>query len=276
MPSRSDSARADASSWKFPLLLGLVVLFHGVVVCPAQTCKPPDRTQSLSTDRPSVTNASTTVPCRTLLFENGFNETAASGQRTWDLPQTLLRFGATTTTELRFTVPDYYWHLPTGSASATGLSDLAVGLKQQLGPTHGFDVSAMATLSLPTGAAAPSSHGYDLTLQLPWSRKLSTNWTSAGMFTVAWPTQNGNHNTTGQVTALFDRQLTKTCDTFAEYAGTFPGSGGPQHLVDFGAIYKPTNNQQLDVRGGLGLSAATLDHFVGAGYSFRFDFYRGR
>ena len=162
----------------------------------------------------------------------------------------------------------------TGSSSATGAGDLNIGVKQQLGPRHGFDVSAMATLSLPTGAQSLTSHGYDATLQAPWSRKLSTNWTAAGMFTVAWPTQNGQHNVTGQVTALFDRQLTKALDGFAEYEGTFPGHGGPQHIVDFGTSYKLNNNQQLDLRGGLGFSAASLDHFVGAGYSFRFNLYR--
>ena len=253
---------------------GLGVLQLGMV-CAAQVCKAPDASQAISTDRPSFTNASTTVPCRTLQFENGLNETAVQGQRSWDLPQTSLRFGATTKTELRFAAPDYFWNAATGSSFATGLGDLAVGVKQQLGPVRGFDVSAMATLSLPTGAQAVSSHGYDVTLQLPWSHKLSSTWTTAGMFTVAWPTQNGQHDVTGQADVLFDRALTKAWDGFAEYAGTFPGSGGPQHVVNFGMTYKLTNNQQVDVRGGLGLSAAALDHFVGAGYSFRFDLYRG-
>ena len=90
------------------------------------------------------------------------------------------------------------------------------------------------------------------------------------MFSVAWPTQNGTHNVTGQFTGLFDRAFTKSWDGFAEYAGTFPGHGGPQHVVDFGTTYKIDSNQQVDVRGGVGLSAAAIYHFIGAGYSFRF------
>ena len=251
--------------------LALVSARSAVLVSAAQICKPSDPSQSISTDRPSFTNASTTVPCRTLQFENGLNETAVQGQRSWDLPQTVLRFGATTRTELRFTAPDYYWNTASGNTFATGLGDLSIGLKQQLGPVHGFDLAAMATLSLPTGAQSVSSHGYDATLQLPWSHKLPGSLTAEGMFSIAWPTQNGRHNVTGQFTGLIDRQLTKSWDGFVEYAGTFPGQGGPQHILDFGSTYKLSSNQQVDVHGGLGLSDAASNRFIGAGYSFRFN-----
>ena len=261
-------------------ILGVVlcggILPDVVPVSAAQACKPPDPSQSISTDRPTYTNASTTVPCRTLQFENGIDETAVQGQRSWDLPATVARFGATTKTELRFTAPDYFWNTASGSMFATGMGDLAVGVKQQLGPVYGFDLAAIGTVSFPTGAQSVSSHGYDVTLQVPWSHKLPNNWTAEGMFSVAWPTQNGKHNATGQATAVFDRALTKTLDGFVEYAGTFPSAGGPQHIVDFGGTYKVTRNQQVDLHGGVGLSAAAVDHVVGAGYSVRFDLYRGR
>jgi hypothetical protein len=275
MPFTLLRARADAGRHALIALPALIVLGGGVIGG-AQVCKAPNNSQSISTDRPSFTNASTTVPCRTLQFENGFNETAVQGQRSWDLPQTLVRVGVTTNSELRFTAPDYYWNAQAGISFATGIGDLAIGVKQHLGAVHGFDVSAMGTLSFPTGARSVSSHGYDATLQLPWSHSLPSKWTVAGMFTVSWPTQNGQHNVTGQVTALFDRQFTKSWDGFAEYAGTFPGHGGPQHIVDLGTTYKLTNNQQVDFRAGFGLSASSLDHYIGGGYSFRFNFYQRR
>ena len=146
----------------------------------AQLCKPRDPGQSISTDRPSFTNSSTTVPCRTLQFENGFNETAVQGQRGWDLPQTSVRFGALTRTELRLTAPDYFFDTQTPSSFATGLGDLSAGVKQQLGPIHGFDLAAIASLSFPSGSQAISSHGYDTNLQLSWSRKVLGSWTAEG------------------------------------------------------------------------------------------------
>jgi hypothetical protein len=220
----------------------------------------------ISTDRPAVTDSSVVVPLGSLQVENGFADTASRGQTTFDSPETLLRLGVASNTEVRLTLPDYFG--VTGMSS--GFGDLTVGMKQQLGPTAGgFDVSLVVSLSLPTGARAISSHGYDPSVQLPWSRALSSNWTAAGMLSVYWPTQQGRRNVTGETTFLIDRQLTKTWDAFIEYAGDFVEEGGPRHLVHIGTAYKPTPRQQLDVHVGVGLSSAAVDHFVGVGYSFR-------
>jgi hypothetical protein len=145
---------------------------------------------------------------------------------------------------------DSSWLLYVPPGMTSGFGNLAAGMKQQLGPTPGgFDVSVVLSLSLPAGASAISSHGYDLFVQLPWSRALSSNWTAAGMLSVYWPTQPGGRNVTGETTFLMDRQLTKTWDAFVEYAGDFPEQGGPRHLVHFGTAYKPTPHQQLADRG---------------------------
>jgi hypothetical protein len=60
-------------------------------------------------------------------------------------------------------------------------------------------------------------------------------------------------------------------DAFVEYVGDFPERGGPRHLLHFGTAFKLTNRQQLDFHFGVGLSSAAVDHFIGIGYSFRFQ-----
>jgi hypothetical protein len=210
------------------------------------------------------------VPAGSLQMENGFLETGSQGQSVLDGPESLIRFGIAQRTELRFTVPDYVHNLSAGGSS--GFDDFAFGVKQQLGPTLGkFDVSVILFLSFPTGANPVSSGGYDPGLQVPWSRALSTNWTAAGMFSVYWPTQGRARNATGESTFLLDRQLTKPWDTFVEYAGDFPEVGGPRHLLHFGTALKITEQQQIDFHVGVGLSSAAVDHFIGIGYSFRFQ-----
>lgn len=222
----------------------------------------------IATDRPAVTDSSVVVPAGSLQAENGLTDTVSQGQRTLDRPETLLRFGLASKTEFRFTAPDYFG----GSNQPSGLGDLAVGIKQQLGPTPGgFDVSLVVALSLPTGANAISSHGYDPFVQAPWSRSLSSNWTAAGMLSVYFPTAGSRRNVTGETTFLFDRQLTKAWDAFIEYAGDFPEVGGPRHLIHFGTAWKPTLRQQLDLHFGKGLSTATVDRFLGVGYSVRWQ-----
>jgi hypothetical protein len=206
------------------------------------------------------------VPNGALQVENGIQLTTAGGQR-FDGPESLVVFGLTDATELRFTVPDYNF-----ASFASGFGDLALGVKQQIEHIpSGFDASLILSLSFPTGAPAESSHGYDPSLQLPWSQKLSENWTAAGMLSLYWPTQSGVRNLTGESTFLFDRQLTGPWDAFVEYAGDFPERGGPRHLLHFGTSYKLGLNQQLDLHVGVGLSRAAVDHFIGVGYSLRFQ-----
>ena len=260
MPSRSS-----------PLLL--LLLATAVHSANAQKCGA-NAQSTIATDRPQITNSSVVVPCGSLQFENGFEETSNGGRRGYDLPETSIRLGVAGKSELRVAVPDYFYNDDTGSAFSNGFGDLVLGLKQQLGPAHGFDVSLIPSLSLPLGAAAISSHGYDVALQLPWSRSLSKNWTAAGQLAIMSPTESGRHTTTGQASVYFDRQLAAPWDAYVEYSGAFPQRGGPQHTIDFGTAYKPTPHQQLDAHGNFGLSAATPDYSIGFGYSFRFQAFR--
>ncbi len=242
----------------------------------AQTCAANAQTP-IATDRPQITSSSIVVPCGSLQFENGFQETGNGGQRSFDFPETSVRFGIANKTELRFAVPDYFQNDYTSSGLANGFSDLILGFKQQFGPTRGgFDVSLIPSVSFPTGAQAISSHGYDPTVQLPWSHPLKKNWTVAGMFSLMWPTEGARRNLTGQASVFFDRQLTKPWDAYVEYSGAFPQRGGPQNVIDFGSGYKLSPRQQLDFHWTFGLSSGAPNHSIGLGYSFRLRAIRSR
>ena len=73
----------------------------------------------ISTDRPAVTDSSVVVPAGSLQAENGFARSVSHGQDTFDGPETLLRFGALPKTELRFTVPDYFGPVKSGSGTTS-------------------------------------------------------------------------------------------------------------------------------------------------------------
>jgi hypothetical protein len=228
----------------------------------------PNSTVTIVTDRPAVAESSIVVPQGAFQAENGLQITDTDGNNVVDLPETNLRYGLLAKTELRFEVPDYYFNLPFGSSNTSGFGDLAAGVKQQLGPIHGFDVSAIVFVSFPTGANRISSHGYDPGLQLPWSRSLSANWTLAGQVAFYWPTVGPQRNFTGQTAIYLDRQLTKPWDAFVEYAGNFPDRGGTQQILHFGTAYKLTPHQQIDFHVAVGLTNAAPHAYVGFGYSF--------
>jgi hypothetical protein len=78
-------------------------------------------------------------------------QTNDHGQTTLDVSETLVRFGVSKRTELRVVVPNYFATL-TGPISGTGFGDVAIGMKQQIGPLQGdFDLSVIIALSLPLG-----------------------------------------------------------------------------------------------------------------------------
>jgi hypothetical protein len=250
----------------------LAFIFIGVA--PLQAQDPPagpSAPNPIATDRPAVTNSSVVVPAGSFQMENGFLSTFSQGQNILDGSESLFRFGLLSRTELRISVPDYYYNLNAGGLGS-GFGDSAIGVKQQLGPAPGgFDVSATVFISFPTGAKPVSSGGYDPELQVAWSRGLSSKWTAAGMFSLYCPTQGNTRNFTGESAFLIDRQLMGPWDAFVEYVGDFPERGGPRHLLHFGTAFKLTNRQQLDFHFGVGLSSAAVDHFIGIGYSFRFQ-----
>jgi len=222
----------------------------------------------IATDRPSFTNSSIVVPAGSFQAENGLLVVSTQAQNVLDGPETLLRAGVASRTELRLAVPNYFYNLTTGGVP-DGFGDLAIGVKEQLGPLSRFDVSATLFVSLPTGAASVSSGGYDPGIQVAWSRGLNSKWTLAGMLSLFAPTQANQRNLTGEGTLLMDLQLTRHWSTFGEYVGDFPERGGSRQLLHFGTALKVTNNQQLDFHVGVGLTPAAADHLIGFGYSFR-------
>src|SRR5277367_3607308 len=104
------------------------VLFLAVIVgilapqARAQTCGANSQS-TIATDRPQVTSSSIVVPCGSLQFENGFQETGNGGQKTFDLPETAVRFGIPHKAELRLTVPDYFQNDDTASGFTNGFGD---------------------------------------------------------------------------------------------------------------------------------------------------------
>ena len=223
---------------------------------------------TIATDRPAVAESSVVVPEGALQVENGMLTTDTQGHHVLDLPESYVRYGLWEKTELRLTVPDYFHDLPTGSGTASGFGDTALGLKQQLGPLAGFDLSLIPFVSFPSGARQISSHGYDPGLQLPWSHALPASWTAAGQLAWYWPTAGGTRNSTGEATFLLDRQLTAPCDAFIEYAADFHQHGGSSQLLHVGTAYKLTAHQQVDFHAAVGLTQAAPRSFVGIGYSF--------
>ena len=236
---------------------------------------PDPANSEIVTDRPDVTESSIVIPKGSLQLENGLTWTSNHGSQTFDLSESLVRFGVSTRTEIRIVAPNYNRGL--SGLYATGFGDVALGMKQQLGPLPGgFDLSVIVALSLPTGASGVSSHGYDPFIKFPWSKELHAGWSIGGMQSLFWNTDGGKRNGVWEPTFYIEREITKPWDVFAEYAGDFAQRGGPREIAHFGTAYRFKPRQQVDFHFGFGLSHMTPSHFFAVGYSFRIDKLWGR
>src|SRR5580692_11178410 len=106
--TRKSSLRRHASLL-LPALIAAANLHAQAYKCGANA------QSTIATDRPQITNSSIVVPCGSLQFENGFQETGNGGQRSYDFPETSVRLGVANKTELRLTVPNYFYNDDTGA-----------------------------------------------------------------------------------------------------------------------------------------------------------------
>jgi outer membrane putative beta-barrel porin/alpha-amylase len=244
-------------------------LLLAVLLGTCAQCQQPTTETAIVTDRPDVTESSIVIPKGSVQFENGIAWTKDHGDQVVDLSETLVRVGLLNRTEIRLVVPNYVADLTRPPA---GFSDIAIGMKQQLGPLPGhFDLSVIVAMSLPTGAARVSSHGFDPFVKFPWSKDLGNGWSIGGMQSLFWNTQDGRQNLTWEPTFTFDKEITDRWSVFVEYAGDFLRLSGSQQIAHFGTAYRITRKQQIDSHFGFGLSPSSLGRFFAIGYSIRLD-----
>ena len=227
--------------------------------------------EEIVTDRPDITESATVVPKASLQAENGLTWTNDRLNNLVTLCQTLLRLGVSDRTELRLTLPSYSLGFSRGLGSS-GVTDISIGFKQQLGPLPGgFDLSLIVATSVPSGSAHRTTHRLDPFLKVPWSRELGNGWSIGGMASIFLPTEQSKRNLILEPTFVLQRDLSRSLDVFAEYGGDYPQHAGARQTIHFGTAYRINSTNQIDFHFGFGLSSATPQRFFAIGYSFRID-----
>jgi len=174
-------------------------------------------------------------------------------------------------TELRLSLPSYSQSF-SGTLGSSGVTDISMGFKQQLGPLPGgIDLSLIVATSVPSGSADKTTHRLDPFLKVPWSRELGNGWSVGGMASIFSPTEQGRRNLTWEPTFVLQRVMSRSLDVFAEYGSDYPQYGGAKQTIHFGTAYRINSTNQVDFHFGFGLSSSRPQWFVAAGYSFRID-----
>jgi len=253
----------------------LALLF--LLIAPAFAQAAPDAPALLVPDRPGFTNGSDTVAPGHLQIEIGVTRShgpsatpaapggasPGGGGLTTDAPETLLRTGLDSKTELRLTLPNYLW--PSGS-STSGFTDGAIGLRRKLYQSRTLKIALTPTLTVPLKTAVTSSGHVDPSLNLSGQLVSGARWSIQSNLILSYPTQNGrrlaDYTGTGSVTYALSGALS----AFADFSYDAPVGSAPSPIADAGFAYALTKNIQLDLETGRGLGGSAPTQFYGGGF----------
>jgi len=241
---------------------------------PTTTTVPTISVPTISTSRPSFTDAVTTVPQGSLQAESGATFTDnRGGTYTWTVPETLLRLGLLNNTEFRFTTPTYIY---TGSAHhgqlTSNFGDISVGMSQHLIAPGKVDVALIPILNIPTGANNVSSNSVDPQFRLVLGKYWTKKWFMSSHLDTRWNTgKDAAAHVVMNPTFINYYSLTEKLTGFLEYSGFYPTTGKTTQYLQSGMLFVPTPRQQFDARIAVGLNHNSPNILVGFGYSFRMD-----
>lgn len=233
----------------------------------------------IATDRPDFTESSSTVGAGVGQLETGYtfvmDREGGTTQQQHSLPETLLRVGVLRDWfELRLGWNFSAQYFPAGSNS--GVEDLYVATKFGLTAQDGIfpEVSFVPQISLPTGSASRTAGR-----ALPGANLLY-GWEISDALSAGGSSQFNQTIDSGTGTEFTEFAQSLTCcysfnarlGTYTEWFAFFPAGADtakPEHYVNGGFTYRPTDDIQWDIRIGMGVNDAADDLFCGIGYSFR-------
>lgn len=239
----------------------------------------------ISADRPDLTDSTDVVGAGRWQIESGLSFDAdrdgGISQRAIAAPLAMLRLGIGSQFEARLSADG----LVSDSVSVsgrrtrtTGRSDVQLGAKWRVfdRPWRCLAVALEPVVSLPAGSAAFTSAGYDPTVKVIVDASLPRGLSLSANFVVSAPTEDHHRFAERDVSGSLGYPIGSRWSGFAElFRASSLARGGPSAwILDAGAARPIGTRAQLDVIGGVGLSAAAPDWFIGAGFALRGAFRR--
>ena len=238
---------------------------------------PPGFDEPLASDRPDFTEASVTVGRGVRQLEMGYTyfSDSPSNFSQHSFPEFLFRYGVFAEwLELR--VGWNYGSATEGlgplRGTVSGAEDLYLGLKLGLTPQDGSlpEMALVPQMTVPTGH--PSFTAGDVLPGLNWLY----GWDISEFLSFAGSTQANVEIEEANDGKFVEFAQSLTIGyTLAEKVGAYTEwfmltpIGAPsvrtEHYLDGGLTYRVTNNLQLDIRAGKGVSGASIDYFLGTG-----------
>ncbi|MGE3799662.1 MAG: transporter [Candidatus Kapaibacterium sp.] len=283
-------SQTNHSDWRS----GWIALLVTLILSPSLVVGQGVEGEELVTDRPDQTESASTIAPGSVQIEAGVeisvNEfvdisggaDSTDTEKKLTAPALLVRVGLFDGVELRiggswisqnfdprndcrqtiFPLPpcNYYSDL-------SGLGDISVGGKVRLMKGDGLSpqVALLAHLTLPVGADGIAPEVLVPDIRLAMAHDLSETFSLGYNIGGAWE----DEEFTGLYTVALGLGLTDAFGCFFELYGNGPWEENPEHSFDSGLTWLVTNNVQLDIASGIGLTEEAEDLFLGAGLSVR-------
>ena len=235
---------------------------------------------TIVTDRPDFTEASSTVGLGRVQLEMGytytFDDEGPATRVSHTYPELLARIGMFEEWfEWRIV-----WNIldETAAGTTVGSEDMQLGIKLALTEQCCWlpEMALIAQMNVPTGIA-PFTTG-EVMPGVNWLYSWEVNeWLALGGSTQG----NRVQDTTGHFHLEIAQSLTAAYSlsdrlgAYTEWYAFFPHSANdpaatPLHFFNGGFTWLAHDNLQYDVRAGLGLNSAADDYFIGTGLSVRY------
>lgn len=257
--------------------------------------RPPPGDDTIETDRPDFTEASSVVGDGVTQFELGYTffyddaENEDLITRTHSAPEILSRIGLNDWCELRVGWTYLWEEIDDAGVRSTGdgAADLYLGTKLFLMEQDVWipEASLIVQGTAPTGAGRFSADHAEFGMNLLYGWDLIADWTCAGSTGFNTSREPIEDAVLGPVLdiddhhAIFQQSFTvgiPITDRFRGYtewfmlATTGKADEVAEHYFDGGFTYLATDDLQFDIRAGVGLNDDAQDFFVGSGLAFRF------
>ena len=232
-------------------------------------------TEQIAPDRPGLANGTGIVPTGTLQLESGYRFSRVGQGKQHTLGEVLLRIAPCPKMELRVGVNSYLFTRSPGSDDS-GLGDGSVGLKVKLFEgsegMESLNISTILATTLPTGSEIYRENKLQPSAELILGWNLSERVGIGTDFSYTLASLGGDqyNQFAGGVSLGFSLSGRTAC--FLEYYGVAVESGYGENIsyFDGGFTYLISDNCQVDIHSGVGLSDEDPNYFVGVGLCYNF------
>ena len=233
--------------------------------------------REMETDRPDFTEATSTIEPGHMQFEMGlsFTEDDESDTEEFGAPELLVRIGLLQDLELRFEWGGYRYIDDDANQTIEGVSDLSVGFKHAIYEQGKYnpDVSLIIALKTPVGSNELTADEAEPALKLLLAYDIDEQFSLGSNINFTGPVEDGDRFFQQEVSLALGIALTESLGSYLEFIGIYTNSDAssskPLNSFSGGFTYALSQNLQLDIFSGFGISSRADDFFTGLGLSFR-------